>query len=65
MPGDIHSKAQARYLGAVASGSVKKSGLAPSKAREMLHANKGRLRRLPERVPAQRAAKRISRRGRR
>jgi hypothetical protein len=40
MPKKAKSKAQARYLGAVAGGQVKKSGMSKSKAKEMLKGTK-------------------------
>lgn len=40
MPKKAKSKAQARYLGAVAGGQAKKSGLSKTKAREMLRGTK-------------------------
>jgi hypothetical protein len=36
MPKKAKSKAQANYLGAVAGGKIKKSGLSKAKAKEML-----------------------------
>lgn len=50
MPGKVHSKAQQRFFGAVASGSLKKSGLSKGKAEEILHADKGKMSKLPEKV---------------
>ena len=45
----VKSKAQMRFMGAVASGSLKKEGLSKTKAREFLHATpKGA--KLPEKV---------------
>jgi len=47
MPAKPKSKAQARYLGAVAGGKVKKKGLSKNKAKEMLKGTK--MKRLPAR----------------
>ena len=40
MPGKAKSKAQARFLGAVAGGAIKKPGLSAGKAGEMLKGTK-------------------------
>jgi len=40
MPKKAKSKAQARFLGAVAGGKAKKKGLSSSKARELLRGTK-------------------------
>lgn len=40
MPNKAKSKAQARYLGAVAGGAIKKKGLSSQKAKEMLKGTK-------------------------
>lgn len=42
------SKAQLRFMAAVASGKVKKKGLSRAEAKEFVHATKGK--KLPERV---------------
>lgn len=47
MPGKAKSKAQARFLGAVAGGAIKKKGLSASKAGEMLKGTK--VKKLPAR----------------
>jgi hypothetical protein len=47
MPRRAKSKAQARYLGAVAGGRIKPRGLSAPKAREMLRGT--RMKRLPAR----------------
>ena len=36
MPNKIKSKAQAKFLGAVAGGAIKKQGLSKKKAKDML-----------------------------
>lgn len=45
----VKSKAQMRFMGAVASGSIKKKGLSKAKAEEFLHAT-GKGAKLPERA---------------
>jgi hypothetical protein len=47
MPRRAKSKAQARYLGAVAGGQIKRKGLSRKKAREMLKGTK--VKKLPAR----------------
>ena len=44
----IKSKSQARYLGAIAGGQLKKKGLSKTKAKEMLRGSK--LKKLPKKV---------------
>jgi hypothetical protein len=65
MPNQVKSKAQQGFLGAVASGSAKKTGLTPNKARQILHDNRGTMRNLPDRAPEARVPRRVSTRGRR
>jgi len=43
----VSSKAQWRYMGAVASGKVKSKGLSPEEARKMLHESRGSYGKLP------------------
>lgn len=45
----VKSKAQMRFMGAVASGSLRKPGLSSAKAKEFLVAT-GKKKKLPERV---------------
>lgn len=47
MPRKVKSRAQARFLGAVAGGQVKRKGLTRAKARELLRGTK--VKRLPAR----------------
>lgn len=64
----IVSKAQARFLGAVASGRAakKKGGPSRAKARKMLRENRGfKMRDLPERAPSRKPARKVSRSTRR
>lgn len=66
MPNKIKSQVQAGFLGAVASGSMKKAGLTPAKARNILRDNAGfKMRDLPARAPGARKPRRVSTRGRR
>jgi hypothetical protein len=52
----VKSKAMARFMGAVASGSLKKKGLSPATAKEFLDATpKGK--KLPEKVKQKRRKK--------
>ena len=44
------SKAQHRFMEAVAHGSLKKKGLSAEKAQEFTSADKGKVTKLPERV---------------
>ena len=63
----IVSQAQARFLGAIAGGNVKrKSGPSKAKARKMLRENRGfKMRDLPERAPSRKPARKVSRSTRR
>jgi hypothetical protein len=65
MPNQIKSRAQQGFMGAIASGKVKKAGLTPAKARKILHDNRGTMTHLPERAPSRRSTRRLSTRGRR
>lgn len=44
------SKAQHRFMEAVAHGSLKKKGLSPAKAAEWANADKGKVKALPEKA---------------
>lgn len=46
----VKSKAQMRYMGAVASGSIKARGLSPEKAKEFLSESRGTYGKLPNKV---------------
>jgi hypothetical protein len=63
----IVSQKQAAFLGAAASGRVKRPGApSPAKAHKMLAENRGmKMRALPVRASASRAVRRVSTRGRR
>jgi hypothetical protein len=50
------SKQQARFLGAIASGRIKRKSISKSTAREMLRGTK--VKRLPKRAPSARKRKR-------
>jgi hypothetical protein len=45
-----HSKAQWKFMGAVASGSIKVKGLSKSAARDYLHKSKGHYSSLPNKA---------------
>lgn len=49
----VKSRAQMRFMGAVASGSLKEKGLSPAKAKEFLDST-GKGKKLPERVKQKR-----------